>query len=344
MHSGRSRRDAGVDAWQEASESELPPRRRLGASAGAGGAARGSRSIAQADFVLGICVRRHMTGFALLAFDKLTPLQFGLVDVRKSSDAQQKALEIAAVLRELRQAAPEKLAQMVPEDVDDGDEDDDDADFDRRSASKASSGKNLRWSVSFDDSTVDRASPRNMSQTETQQAIAMLQGLIIADCKRLFKVAPVLVHPRQSRLLLGIRGRGADVREKVYKAAMERVRDFPEVTYDRSGRLKEDTLLMSDAWAAARHAQRAALVADLREDKKLMKQLKREIMLLRPMKRLRDAAAELHPRKAGQELSDVLESRVEQQINQQLYRLIEQDEGGPGSGAIGRSPHGQTHS
>jgi len=332
--------EAAAAMWEEAASGEQSrPSRRLQEEATDVAGKPGTRSEPPpaADLVLGICVRRHMAGFALVGFDQLLPLQFGLVDVRKAEEAQQKANEITAVLRELRQTGPEKLRQAMPEDEtastfmgDEGDEDEDEEgelrQFRQASVPRTAAKKAYRWIVCFDDSTVDRASPRNMAQTATQQATAMLQGLLMAECRRLFKTAAVLVHPRQSRQHLGIRGRGGEARSQVYNAARSRVHDFPAVTYDRSGTLKEDTYLISDAWAAARHAQRTTLVAGLREDPKLMSQLRGEIMGMRPMKRLREAAAELHPRQAGQELADVLESRVERQIDQQLLRLIEEEE------------------
>lgn len=294
-----------------------------------------------ADFLLGLSVRRHMAGYALLRFEDLLPLQFGLVDVRKALEVQQKALEIGAVLRELRNAAPEKLRQALQEDIggagsleDDDAEEDELAGLPSRTPSQ-SSKKPGRWIVSIDDSTVDRAKPVTHADNVAQQAIAMLQGLVIGDCKRLFKVAPVLVHPRKARLLVGVRGRGEEARKEVFEVARVKVSDFPAIVNERSGSLKDDTFLMSDAWASARHAQRAAMVAELRSDARLVEELRREVLASKPLKRLEEAAAELYPRKAGRELAEVMAIRAERLIDERLHRLIDEEEarhGGAGAG------------
>jgi len=127
-------------------------------------------SLQHSDFVLGLSIRRHVTGYALLRFEDLLPLQFGLIDVRKALEVQQKALEIAAVLRDLRQAAPEKLRQVAPGSA---------QLHMATSAEGASSKSRWRWVVSVDDSTVDRSPPTNARESGTQRTIAMLQGLVI---------------------------------------------------------------------------------------------------------------------------------------------------------------------
>jgi len=262
------------------------------------------------DFVLGLSIRRHIAGYALLRFRDLEPLQFGLIDVRKSMEVQQKALEIGAVLRDLRNTAPQKLQRVASEqDLDDFD---------------LSPSRQWLWHVSVDDSTIDRSPPTNAGASATQRAIAMLQGLVIGDSKRLFKVAPALVHPRRSRQLLGVRGLGPTAREQVHEIATSRVHDFPEVR-KKSGTLSEDTLLMSDAWASARYTQRAALVALKKSDAQLVEELRRQALRSRKIQRMQEAVRELQPRKAGAELAQVLESRVQKMIEDGIHRMLDKE-------------------
>ncbi|CAE8650698.1 unnamed protein product, partial [Polarella glacialis] len=135
------------------------------------------------DFLLGLSVRRHLTGYALLRFHDCLPLQFGLIDVKKqdTDEVQQKALEIAAVLRDLRQAAPEKLGRASPEEhlSADGEEELDDLEDNVAASGKADS-RQFRWVIAVDDSTVDRSPPTNARENEVQRTLAMLQGLVIA--------------------------------------------------------------------------------------------------------------------------------------------------------------------
>lgn len=276
-------------------------------------------AVAVGDFVLGLSVRRHLAGYALLRFRDLEPLQFGLIDVRKSMEVQQKALEISAVLRDLRDTAPQKLQRAASE-----------VDVEELSLNPS---RRWQWHVSVDDSTVDRSPPTNAGASATQRAIAMLQGLVIGDCKRLFKVAPVLVHPRRSRQLLGVRGLGPAARHEVYEIANARVPDFPAV-HKKSGVLAEDTLLMSDAWASARYSQRAVLVAQKRDDAQLVEELRQQALASRRLKRMQEAVDELQPRKAGRELAQVLQTRVEKMVEDRIQWMLDQElEGGAGATA-----------
>eukprot|EP00928_Gymnodinium_smaydae_P001707 TRINITY_DN10614_c0_g2_i2.p1 TRINITY_DN10614_c0_g2~~TRINITY_DN10614_c0_g2_i2.p1 ORF type:complete len:402 (+),score=75.88 TRINITY_DN10614_c0_g2_i2:121-1206(+) len=260
------------------------------------------------DLILGIAIRKHVTGYALLRCEDLLPLQFGLVDVRKAEDVQQKALEISVALKALRATALEKLQQASPS----------------SSSAGASAKAARRWLVSLDDSVVDRSVPRNAAETSTQRAVTLLQGLVTADAKRLFKVAPALIHPRLSRKLLGVQARGLEGRRAIYELANQQVSDFPEVR-TRGGQLAEDTYLMSDAWACARYAQRAARIAQKRQDPELMAELRREVFRSKRFKRLREAAAELQPRRAGRELEQAMESRITRAVDSLLHRMLEEE-------------------
>lgn len=241
--------------------------------------------------------------------EEMVPLQFGLIDVRKAQDVQQKALEISAVLRDLRQAAPEHLRRAWP------------AAPSLREA--PTSGRSWRWIVSLDDSTMDRAPPNNAQSSNAQRTIAMLQGLVAADAKRLFRAAPVLVNPRQSRLQLGVRESGPSARQKIFEWASQQVADFPVVKH-KSGAVSEDSLLISDAWASARCAQRAAMVAQKRsEDTELVAELRRRVMKSRRFEKMSQAVEELHPRSAGRELAKVLETKVARAVEEQLHRLLD---------------------
>lgn len=260
--------------------------------------------------MLGLSIRRHLAGYALLRFSDLEPLQFGLVDVRKSLEVQQKALEISAVLRDLRSLAPQKLQRAASE-----------ADWEDLAPS---SSRRWQWHVSIYDSTLDRSPPANAGASAAQRAIATLQGLVIGDCKRLFKAAPALVHPRRSRLLLGVRGLGPAARQEVYEIAAARVHDFPEVR-KKNGGLADDSLLMSDAWAAARYSQRAALVAHKKSDAELVAELRRKALSSKRLVKMKEAIRELQPRKAGAELAQVLETRVEKMVEDSIHRMLDQE-------------------
>ncbi|CAL1134964.1 unnamed protein product [Cladocopium goreaui] len=218
------------------------------------------------DFILSIAVRRKMTGYALLRFRDLLPLQFGIVDVSKHGpdEAQKKALEIAAALRDLREVAPQKLMQLAA----DGEEMD--------SLDEEMKNRQWKWIVALDDSTVDRGPPVNVRENKAQRTICMMQGLLIADCKRIFKSAPQVLNPRRSRQRLRVRGGPSpQVRKEIFEEACREVPDFPVVRH-RTGTLKEDTYLMSDAWATARLAQRVVLLAQKREDPKLMARIREQ--------------------------------------------------------------------
>eukprot|EP00933_Yihiella_yeosuensis_P005308 TRINITY_DN109799_c0_g1_i1.p1 TRINITY_DN109799_c0_g1~~TRINITY_DN109799_c0_g1_i1.p1 ORF type:complete len:385 (-),score=100.50 TRINITY_DN109799_c0_g1_i1:98-1252(-) len=278
------------------------------------------------DFVLGLSVRRHLTGYALLSFKDLSPLQFGLINMKKATseeeEVQKKALEVAAVLRDLRETAPQKLLRQVSAGIEEGDDEDDD-DMDRLEDEFARK-KQWRWVIAVDDSTVDRSPPTNARDNQVQKTVAMLQGLIIADCKRLFKSAPQLVHPRRSRLLLGIRGVGPPARKQVFDIATSEVPDFPVLKH-RSGILSDDSLLMSDAWASARFAQRIALLSEKRNDQQLMAKLRKEALGSKQLRKIVDTIGELHPRRESSELSDVLETRVSKMIDEKLNKILDEE-------------------
>lgn len=253
-------------------------------------------------------MRRHIAGYALLSYDDLMPLQFGLVDARKTMEVQQKALEIAAALRDLRQAAPQKLQRSAGGDLPDRDPD-----------------ARWRWLIAVDDCSADRAPPRYAKDSQAQRATSMLQGLVLSDCRRLFKIAPVLTHPRLARQHLGVRGTGQGAREEILQVATSEVPDFPEVRH-RSGALNEDTLLMSDAWATALCAHRQELVAERRGDAMLVEKFRRQVLRIKHIQRMHEAVEELHPRKASLELAAVLETRVEKYIEDRIHRLIDAED------------------
>eukprot|EP00930_Biecheleria_cincta_P060728 TRINITY_DN4633_c0_g1_i1.p1 TRINITY_DN4633_c0_g1~~TRINITY_DN4633_c0_g1_i1.p1 ORF type:complete len:400 (-),score=71.60 TRINITY_DN4633_c0_g1_i1:212-1411(-) len=289
------------------------------------------------DLVLALSIRRHVTGYALLRFRDLLPLQFGLVDVRKTDkdEVQQKALEIAAALRELRQQAPLKLQQVFPNGNDDDDDDDDHADdydddgdghngLKEKASTPPDPARPLRWVVAVDDSTVDRSPPTNSRENQAQRTLAMLQGLVIADCKRIFKTAPQIVHPRRSRLWLGIRGLGPGARKEAFEMACHEVANFPVVRH-LSGTLSDDTLLMSDSWATAKYAQRTVLLADRRSDQQLMFKLRKEALASKQLKKINEVIGELHPRRESRDLSEVLETRVDKMVDRKLNRLLDQE-------------------
>lgn len=258
-----------------------------------------------ADFLLGLSVRQHLTGYALLRFADLQPLQFGLIDVRKTLELQQKALEISAVLRDLRKGAPQKLMRFASDTADEGTE-----------------SKKWRWVVSIDDSTVDRSPPRQAKQQHAHRAVAMLQGLVIGDTKRLFRAAPALVNPRQSRRMIGVHGLGIDARKDIFEIAVARVADFPVIKRS-NGIVNEDSYLMSDAWAAARYSQRAALVAEKQADQQLVQSLRKQALASKRIQRMQQAVADLLPRKAGKELAIVIESRVQKYVRDRIQSMLE---------------------
>lgn len=274
------------------------------------------------DYLLGLSVRRHMTGYALMSFKELTPLQFGLVNIKKAAEVQQKALEIGAVLRDLRDTAAEKLRKLsTAEDKALYDSDDED---EPPKAEEIPEGKNANWIISVDDSTVDRSLPINARENQYQRSIAMLQGLVVADCKRLFKIAPQIIHPRLSRKLLGVHGLGPPARNEVYSLAKVEVPDFPEVLR-KNGSMSLDTLLISDAWASARYAQRMYLVAQRKTDQELVARLRSEAMQNRQLRKMEQAASELYPRKAGKDLEFVLETRIQKYVEEKLAVIIEKE-------------------
>ncbi|CAE7739402.1 unnamed protein product [Symbiodinium sp. CCMP2592] len=278
------------------------------------------------DFILSLAVRRQMTGYALLRFRDLLPLQqlvlqkrFGLVDYAKhgaddvrifpsllcpayqtyhvTCEAQQKGLEVLAVLRDLRQArlsfqdggleklqvfaeqiAPQKLLQLVGES-----EDSDVLEEEFRQ-------RQWKWVVAMDDSTIDRGTPKTVRESHAQRVVSMLQGLVIADCKRVFKSAPQVINPRRSRLHVGVRGGpNEEARKELFDIASKEVPDFPVIRYrselfwqhfcgpvqlyEYSGtRVCNEWLRRALPFtaSAARMAQRVVLLAQKREDQKLM--------------------------------------------------------------------------
>ncbi|CAK9026843.1 Uncharacterized protein SCF082_LOCUS17690 [Durusdinium trenchii] len=82
---------------------------------------------------------------------------------------------------------------------------------------------------------------------------------------------------------------------------------------------------MSDAWATARLAQRVVLLAQKREDQKLMARLREQAMSSKQIKKLSEVILELHPRKESKELSDVLEKKVDQIVEENLYKLLDKE-------------------
>lgn len=260
----------------------------------------------RADFLLGLSIRQHLTAYALLRFTDLQPLQFGLIDVRKTIEVQQKGLEIAAVLRDLRKNAPQKL-QRVASEIEDVEID---------------ANKKWRWVVSIDESAADLSLKTKVKQQHAQRAAAVLQGLVIGDCKRLFRVAPTVVHPRQSRQLLGVRGNGPAARKEVFEIATERIPDFPAIR-GANGVLNEDSFFMSDAWAAARYTQRYSLLAEKLNDRELVEKLREQAMESKKIIRMQEAVEELSPRKAGKELAAVLETQIEQYIKYHMHRMLD---------------------
>jgi len=254
--------------------------------------------------LLGLSIRRHSVGYALMRFVDTAPFQFGLVDVGKADDVQQKALEISAVLRDLKSKGCQKMATelldgVIPEPP----------------------PKGWRWFVSVDDSTLDRAPPRSSKDSGSQRAIAMLQGLVIADCKRIFKNAPMLIHPRRSRLHFGVRGVGPSSRMEVLTLARKSIPEFPVVNH-KSGALDENTLLMSDAWASARYAQRVELVQEKKKDPILMEKIRRKVLGSKQLQRMSDVVEQLHPRNVGRDMAAVLESRVQRLIDTELHNQL----------------------
>jgi len=267
------------------------------------------------DFIISIAVRRKMTGYALLRFRDLLPLQFGIVDVSKHGpdEAQKKALEISAALRDLRQVAPQKLMELA-------------ADSEEMDAlDEEMKNRQWKWIVAMDDSTIDRGPPVNVRENKAQRTISMLNGLLIAECKRIFKSAPQVINPRRSRQKLGVRGGPSpQVRKEIFEEACREVPDFPVVRH-RTGTMAEDTYLMSDAWAAARMAQRVVLLGQKREDAKLMTRLREQAMASKQVRKLMEVISELHPRKESKELSDVLEKKVDHLVEEKLNQLLEED-------------------
>eukprot|EP00434_Breviolum_minutum_P018052 symbB.v1.2.015918.t1/scaffold1202.1/size131747/2 len=172
-----------------------------------------------------------------------------------------------------------------------------------------------KWIVAMDDSTIDRGPPVNVRENKAQRTISMLNGLLIAECKRIFK----------SRQKLGVRGGPSpQVRKEIFEEACREVPDFPVVRH-RTGTMAEDTYLMSDAWAAARMAQRVVLLGQKREDAKLMTRLREQAMASKQVKKLMEVISELHPRKESKELSDVLEKKVDHLVEEKLNQLLEED-------------------
>lgn len=301
-------------SWDDDTEWEAALEKASGKPSKKAGLPRGPKDDL-GDFILSLTVRRRKTGYALLRFQDLHPLQFGLVDVSKhgKDEAQQKALEIAAFLRELRKVAPQKLLQLAA----DGEEMD--------TLELESHNRKWKWIVALDDSTMDKGAPVNVREDQAQRTVSMLQGLLISDCKRIFKTAPYVLNPRRSRQRLGVRGGPSpQVRKEIFEEACQEVADFPVVRYG-SGTVSEDTYLMSDAWATARLAQRVVLLAQKREDQKLMARLREQAMSSKQIKKLSEVILELHPRKESKELSDVLEKKVDQIVEENLYKLLDKE-------------------
>lgn len=258
------------------------------------------------DFALGLSIRQHLTGYALLCFRTLEPLQLGLIDVRKSTEVQAKAQEISAVLKDLRTIAPQKLP------------------LDAADNRNVTSGRRWQWVIGVDDYSLDRSTPSNAASNAAQRANAMLQGLVLGDCRRLLRAAPLLLHPRRSRSLLGVRGVGPAGRQEVFELATTRVRDFPTIK-KRSGALDEDTLLMSDAWAAARYSQRVTLLERRLSDAQLVESLRQEALASKKLRKISVAIGELYPRKAAHDLTKVLESRVERMVKARIHQMLNEE-------------------
>ncbi|CAE7526752.1 TTC28 [Symbiodinium pilosum] len=265
------------------------------------------------DFILSLAVRRHVTGYVLLRFRDLLPLQLGLVDYAKHGpdEAQKKGLDVLAVLRDLRQTAPKKLLQFI------GEEDTDILEEEFRN-------RQWKWVVAMDDSTIDRGPPKTVRESHAQRTVSMLQGLVIADCKRIFKSAPQVIHPRRSRLHVGVRGGPTEeARKAVFDIASKEVPDFPVIRY-RSGTISEDSLVMSDAWASARMAQRVVLLAHKREDQKLMNFLRQQAIESKQIKKLAQVVSELYPRRESKDLSDVMEKKIEAMVEDKLNKFLDE--------------------
>eukprot|EP00959_Pyramimonas_sp_CCMP1952_P245050 5121232-Pyramimonas_sp.AAC.1 len=62
---------------------------------------------------------------------------------------------------------------------------------------------------------------------------------------------------------------------EVHELAASQIADFPAMR-SGGGALKEDALLMSDAWASARWAQRASLVSQRLADVEYVADLRRQ--------------------------------------------------------------------
>merc|ERR1712048_1282531 len=82
---------------------------------------------------------------------------------------------------------------------------------------------------------------------------------------------------------------------------------------------------MADAWVSARFAQRTALIVEKRKDTDLLADLRRRIMNSKRFRRMSQAVEELHPRRAGRELANAMESRVNQAIEDHLHRLLDEE-------------------
>jgi len=259
------------------------------------------------DFLIGLSIRRHSTGYALLRFMDMLPLQFGVINVKDAVDVQQKALEIGAMLRELRRMAPEKLQQAT-------------------SDSPITETKSWSWVVSIDDFTVDRTPPRSSTAAGNQQQASMLQGIVMSDCKRIFKIAPTLINPRESRFHLGFRGGREGARQETYDFASSQIDDFPKLLH-RSGAIKEDSFLMSDAWASARYLRRSLLVAAKRADQNLVNKLRSQALASKKFQRLTAAIDELQPRRSAHELTHVLETRLEKFVEDRIAQLVDEEFG-----------------
>ncbi|CAE7251494.1 unnamed protein product [Symbiodinium natans] len=267
------------------------------------------------DFILSLAVRRHKTGYALLRFRDALPLQFGLVDYAKhgADDAQKKGLEVLAVLRDLRQMAPRKLMQLIGESED------------MEVLEEEFRSRQWKWIVAMDDSTIDRGPPKTVRESHAQRTVSMLQGLVIADCKRIFKSAPQVIHPRRSRLNVGVKGGpNEEARKELFDIACKEVPDFPVIRH-RTGTISEDTFAMSDAWASARMAQRVVLLAQKREDQKLMAFLREQAIDSKPIKKLAQVVSELYPRRESKELSDVMEKKIEAMVAEKLNKILNEE-------------------
>ena len=108
---------------------------------------------------------------------------------------------------------------------------------------------------------------------------------------------------------------------EVLSLARKSIPEFPVVNH-KSGALDENTLLMSDAWASARYAQRVELVQEKKKDPILMEKIRRKVLGSKQLQRMSDVVEQLHPRNVGSDMAAVLESRVQRLIDTELHNQL----------------------